>query len=105
MELFRPLAGVNYNAKKVRASSNVAASFRPLAGVNYNRPFTMSVRTCIRSFRPLAGVNYNPTATAASSANRLPCFRPLAGVNYNLVGEPRINLYQGKFPSPCGGEL
>ena len=37
MELFRPLAGVNYNDLYKDAMSFIwGACFRPLAGVNYN---------------------------------------------------------------------
>ena len=77
--------------------------FRPLAGVNYN-PRRIGNIHGVERFRPLAGVNYNPQKMQKISQKSL-SFRPLAGVNYNeLKGELSMEN-QMLFPSPCGGEL
>ena len=105
MELFRPLAGVNYNAGVVVQRTEAAPCFRPLAGVNYNGS---GQGRCWQPgkdgrFRPLAGVNYNMTEFY-EVIYRLAGFRPLAGVNYNNK-EVVTRMTKMTFPSPCGGEL
>ena len=77
---FRPLTGINFNARAKTRRKNVRR-FRPLTGINFNA-YQVFVDLTYIEFPSPHGDKFQPYDDVEKAVAY--CFRPLTGINFNL---------------------